>query len=46
MHRGKTAEREDMVSVRFIELVPECRIVEAATFDTDDPVLEGEMMRP
>lgn len=22
MHRGKTAEREDIVSVRFVELVP------------------------
>jgi uncharacterized protein YndB with AHSA1/START domain len=42
-HRGKTAEREDMVSVRFIELVPGRRIVEAVTFHTDDPSLKGEM---
>lgn len=44
MHRGKTAEREDMVSVRFVELVPGRRIVEAVTFHTDDPALKGEMM--
>jgi uncharacterized protein YndB with AHSA1/START domain len=31
-HRGKTAEREDMVSVRFVELVPARRIVQAVTF--------------
>jgi uncharacterized protein YndB with AHSA1/START domain len=43
-HRGKTAEREDMVSVRFVELVPGRRIVEAVTFHTDDPALKGEMM--
>jgi uncharacterized protein YndB with AHSA1/START domain len=42
-HRGKTAEREDMVSVRFIELMPGRRIVEAVTFHTDDPSLKGEM---
>jgi uncharacterized protein YndB with AHSA1/START domain len=43
MHRGKTAEREDMVSVRFVELVPARRIVEAVTFHTDNPALKGEM---
>jgi len=42
-HRGKTAEREDMVSVRFVELVPPRRIVEAVTFHTTDPGLQGEM---
>jgi uncharacterized protein YndB with AHSA1/START domain len=41
--RGKTAEREDMVSVRFVELAPPHRIVEAITFHTDDPALLGEM---
>jgi len=43
-HRGKTEEREDMVSVRFVELVPARRIVQAVTFHTDDPTLKGEMM--
>jgi uncharacterized protein YndB with AHSA1/START domain len=41
--RGKTAEREDMVSVRFVELAPPRRIVEAISFHTGDPTLLGEM---
>ena len=40
---GKTAELEDTVRARFIELVPEKRIVEAITFVSDDPALSGEM---
>lgn len=41
--RGKTTEREDRVRVRFLELEPPRRIVEAVTFVTDDPALQGEM---
>ncbi len=41
--RGKTGECEDMVSVRFVALVPRHRIVEAVTFHTTDPSLMGEM---
>ncbi|MET0275182.1 MAG: SRPBCC domain-containing protein [Phenylobacterium sp.] len=41
-HRGKTADREDRVHVRFVELSPR-RIVEAIRFETDDPGLKGEM---
>ncbi len=41
--RGKTADREDMVSVRFVELVPPHRILEAVKFHTNDPALMGEM---
>ena len=41
--RGKTSAREDVVNVRFVELVPGCRIVEAVTFETTDPTLLGEM---
>ena len=41
--RGKTTDREDRVNVRFVELVPARRIVEAVTFDTTDPALQGEM---
>ena len=41
--RGKTAEREDRVAVRFLELTPPRRIVEAVTFVTTDPSLMGEM---
>jgi uncharacterized protein YndB with AHSA1/START domain len=42
-HRGKTSDREDMVDVRFVELAPPRRIVEAVTFVTTDPALLGEM---
>jgi len=41
--RGKTAEREDMFNVRFVELAPPCRIVEAVNFVTTDPAFFGEM---
>lgn len=42
--RGKSAEREDRVEVRFLELTPPRRIVEAVTFDTSDPAFLGEMI--
>jgi uncharacterized protein YndB with AHSA1/START domain len=41
--RGKTAENEDMVNVRFVELQPSRRIVEAVTFQSPDPAFAGEM---
>jgi hypothetical protein len=41
--RGKTSDREDMVSVRFVELMPPCRIVEAVSSITTDPAFFGEM---
>ncbi|MDB4947623.1 MAG: ATPase [Gemmatimonadetes bacterium] len=41
--RGKFAEREDRVVVRFVELEPPRRIVQAVTFDTPDPAFAGEM---
>jgi uncharacterized protein YndB with AHSA1/START domain len=41
--RGKATEKEDMSDVRFVELVPRRKIVEAVTFVTDDPALKGEM---
>jgi uncharacterized protein YndB with AHSA1/START domain len=41
--RGKTSDREDMVIVRFVELVPPRRIVEAVSFVTTDPAFLGEM---
>src|SRR5215469_4144710 len=40
---GKTSDREDMVDVRFVELEPPRRIVEAVNFVTTDPVFSGEM---
>jgi uncharacterized protein YndB with AHSA1/START domain len=41
--QGKTTDREDMVDVRFVELAPPRRIVEAVSFVTTDPALRGEM---
>jgi len=41
--RGKTSDLEDMVNVRFVELTPPHRIVEAVSFVTTDQALLGEM---
>lgn len=41
--RGKTTAREDRVVVRFVELAPPRRIVEAVRFVSDDPAFGGEM---
>lgn len=41
--RGKTSDKEDMVNVRFVELAPPRRIVEAVSFVTTDPAYFGEM---
>src|SRR5690348_1746626 len=40
---GKTTEREDRMTVRFLELEPPRRIVEAVTFDSADPAFLGQM---
>lgn len=41
--RGKTSDREDMFTARFMELTPPRRIVEAVNFHTTDPAFLGEM---
>lgn len=41
---GKTSEREDRYTSRFVELTPPRRIVETITFDTNDPAFSGEMI--
>ena len=41
--RGKTSHDEDMVNVRFVELDPPRKIVEAVSFVTTDPAFLGEM---
>jgi len=41
--QGKSAELEDRVNVRFVELTRPERIVEVVTFDSDDPAFAGEM---
>ena len=41
---GKTSEREDRYTARFIELTPFQKIVEAIDFDSADPAFAGEMI--
>jgi uncharacterized protein YndB with AHSA1/START domain len=43
VYRGKTSEREDRFTARFVELTPSIRIVQAITFDSVDPAFSGEM---
>jgi uncharacterized protein YndB with AHSA1/START domain len=40
---GKTAEREDRFTARFVELVPSEKIVEAISFHSSDLAFSGEM---
>jgi uncharacterized protein YndB with AHSA1/START domain len=40
---GKTAVKEDRFTVRFLELTPNKKIVEAVNFSTDNPDFSGEM---
>jgi uncharacterized protein YndB with AHSA1/START domain len=42
-YRGKTSDREDRFTARFVEFTPPSRIVQAITFDTVDPAFSGEM---
>jgi uncharacterized protein YndB with AHSA1/START domain len=42
--RGKTKDREDRYTARFVELTPPSRIVEAITFDAVDAAFSGEMI--
>jgi uncharacterized protein YndB with AHSA1/START domain len=40
---GKTTEQTDTFHGRFVELVPDAKVVQAVEFETDDPTLQGEM---
>jgi len=40
---GKTSARTDTYRGRFVELVPNERVVEVDEFETTDPLLHGEM---
>jgi uncharacterized protein YndB with AHSA1/START domain len=40
---GKSSEDTDTFRARFVELVPDEKIVEAITFESDDPGFSGEM---
>jgi uncharacterized protein YndB with AHSA1/START domain len=42
-YRGKSSEREDRFTARFVELTPPTKIVQAITFDSADPAFSGEM---
>lgn len=41
--RGKTTANSDIVEVRFVELVPGARLVQALDFVSDDPANAGTM---
>jgi uncharacterized protein YndB with AHSA1/START domain len=41
--RGKTSEHEDVFKGRFMELIPDKRIVELIEFESDDPAFAGKM---
>jgi uncharacterized protein YndB with AHSA1/START domain len=41
--RGKSTDDSDVVEVRFVELVPGVRIVQAVDFESDDPANAGTM---
>jgi uncharacterized protein YndB with AHSA1/START domain len=40
---GKTTSSTDTYHGRFVEVVPDERVVEMDAFETDDPALQGEM---
>jgi uncharacterized protein YndB with AHSA1/START domain len=41
---GKTAAKEDRFTARFVELKPAGKMVQAVTFDSDNPAFAGEMI--
>lgn len=40
---GKTPAGSDIVEARFVQLVPNARVVQAVTFVSDDPAFAGTM---
>jgi len=42
--KGKTTDKEDRFTARFVELVPFKKIVQAIRFDTANPDFAGEMI--
>lgn len=42
---GKTSENEDVSRGKFLELVPDTKIVMAGKFDSEDPAFSGEMIQ-
>lgn len=43
--KGKTTDNEDKHTARFVELVPNKKIVEAIQFETTNPDFESEMIK-
>lgn len=41
---GKTSENTDVAQGKFLELVPDKRIVQSVNFDSEDPEFRGEMI--
>jgi uncharacterized protein YndB with AHSA1/START domain len=41
--RGKTSEHEDVFEGRFVELIPDVRVVESVRFESDDPAFADPM---
>jgi len=41
--KGKTSEHVDVVQGRFLEFIPNTRIVQLVVFQSDDPAFAGEM---
>ncbi|GIN73769.1 hypothetical protein J14TS2_42440 [Bacillus sp. J14TS2] len=42
---GKTSENTDAIQGKFLELVPDKRIVQSIIFVSDDPAFSGEMIQ-
>ncbi|MCM3617728.1 SRPBCC family protein [Sutcliffiella horikoshii] len=42
---GKTSEDTDVFQAKFLELVPDKRIVQSVIFNTEDPAFSGEMIQ-
>jgi len=42
--QGKTGDKEDRYTARFVELTPPEKIVTAINFESDDPGFAGEML--
>ena len=42
--KGKTTDKEDRFTARFVELIPNQKIVEAIKFDTTNPYFAEEMI--
>lgn len=40
---GKSSEHSDVVEGRFVELVPNVRVVQLIEFESDDPAFGGSM---